>query len=325
MGKHSMFNEPLKNYVSRRLDDIDIGRVELSRKLGKSLSYLSQVESGSVNFNEALCQDYIVALGLDQRQTDEFCELVRFLNAKRKAPNSTDAGKRLSAIVAIYGDELDQVDIEIIEEMVAQGLGKQSDYRKGRNASPSRMTPERFLEIFYLAMDQKNRIAKDDELVPVCRLVEKEAAVQPRFKLTFHDKMPERLGDVWACVEHHVEGREAHFLSQNYERAFDGCSFNRHVVAHEFGHYILEHKGINFLKPTMIGKTRSTGSADDPVEELEADIFATLLLVPWRRMVRGDSANELAKRFHAEKKWITKASGMLKVPIIKRQITNSGQ
>jgi len=123
MGTHDLHKEKVREFVSRRLYAIDKSRVDLSKEIGKSLSYISQVESGLVNFSSKLAASYCLALNLDAEQKSEFEFRVRTSNARRKATNSTHDGKSISALLSVAADDLPAEAIRQIEDIVYKSVG----------------------------------------------------------------------------------------------------------------------------------------------------------------------------------------------------------
>lgn len=196
-----------------------------------------------------------------------------------------------------------------------------SPYKKTRSPTPNRITPERFVEIATLATEQRFKFATSDERLPITKVLETEEANNSSFKISWHETLPLEFGDCWGCVETQFGRSVLHIQEEKYSSGHYGDWFSCHLLAHEFGHFKLKHAGINKLAPTLNGKVRTTGSIEDPAEELEADIFATFLLVPLCKLLLPQiGTQETAKRYCEEPKWIKKISFFLNVSSVKKPL-----
>ena len=89
------------------------------------------------------------------------------------------------------------------------------------------------------------------------------------------------------------------------ESRYDNASrayFQRHVLAHELGHYVLHAKKIlesenGYLPPQELAKLGFHEMQDDnsPVEQIvdsreEVECFSTMFLAPWKNFIKGTSA-----------------------------------
>ena len=73
--------------------------------------------------------------------------------------------------------------------------------------------------------------------------------------------------------------------------ATDAPMRQRFTIAHEIGHYVLEHKGDVFVDHTIMNRRDGRSSAAIDAQEIEANAFAAELLMP-RSMVL-DETNRL--------------------------------
>jgi len=196
-----------------------------------------------------------------------------------------------------------------------------SPYRKTRSQSPNRIGPDKFIRIAIMATEVRNRFSPPSERLPISKVLEDEEATTPDFSIKWHEVMPDEFGDCWGCVETQMGRSVLHIVEEKYVKGHLGDWFSSHLMGHEFGHYKLGHAGVNKLAPTLKGNVRTTGSKEDPAEELEADTFSTLLLVPVTRLMstRLDHG-ATAKKYGEEPKWIKKFSSMANVSSVKEPL-----
>jgi hypothetical protein len=323
-----LFKEPLRTFLTSRLRQIRKSRVEVSREVGKSLSYLSQVESGLVNFNQEMVELYCRSLRLEGDQANDFKQLVAFSNSRRKASNQNEGAKRVAALIELFGDSLDEKSIAEIETSISAAITTKrsfSPYRKSWSpSSGGGLTPDRFLELIKTTDAVRQSFSVGTGYCNIVDVIEEIEHLSPVVKITFHKAMPRVFGDVYACVENLPEGIEFHFQEEVYTRAFDGCWFSRHVLAHEVGHYILRHRGVRFLQPQIVQKgatrVRTTNSKGATAEEQEADIAGTLLLVPWRIMFTRPSASDLSSQYRSDPEQTSRLIGLFSVPAVRSRV-----
>lgn len=314
-----LLREPLKSFVTRRLREVGKTRVQFSREAGLNLSYMSQAESGRVKFNDDLASAYIEGLRLEAASKAEFLELVRFANSERRSTNSNPLAKRIAALVEMYGDDLSETQLFAIEDAMRQGLAGKfrfSPYRRSGSGPYEGLGPADFFRV----IRETDNIRRRFSIPAFCRiddLIEAVEASEPSLTIVWHSRMPKRYGDVYGCLDRSFENPVIHFCEEIYYRAADGCWVSRHILAHELGHYILGHKGVSYLQPSMVKGMRATLARGASKEEQEADFAASLLLVPWRDLVGRRDSTDAAKRYRDEPKFTEKLRQYLNIPVIR--------
>lgn len=79
--------------------------------------------------------------------------------------------------------------------------------------------------------------------------------------------------------------------------ANDPVSRRRFTIAHELGHYVLEHQGDVFVDRTILRRDARSSNAVDR-QEIEANAFAAALLMPEEQVIR--HANRILDMGHLD-------------------------
>ncbi|WP_229666001.1 ImmA/IrrE family metallo-endopeptidase [Wenxinia marina] len=144
----------------------------------------------------------------------------------------------------------------------------------------------------------------------VGRFLEHLAASDLAFDWEAVEHLPPVFSGAFACM---TVGPDGHLLLVEEERlgsAERDVAFARHVLAHEVGHHFLHASLLAggdsiFLAPQelarnrsqLIGSDRQIEQVVDRLEEVEAECFATFLLIPWEAFLKGTEAAYLAKDY----------------------------
>ena len=102
--------------------------------------------------------------------------------------------------------------------------------------------------------------------------------------------------------------------------AVKGSGFRRHVICHEYAHHVLHERLLtssaeNYLPPQAWAKIKNDGANGDTStirqiidtpEEIDAECFATMLLVPWTEFVKGTEVKYLARDFGEQQDQVEK-------------------
>ncbi len=299
--------------------------------IGESLSRVSQLEHQRTSINEAVIGKYIDALDLDD---EEICKLRRFANfsnSRLSAKNKNLKHDSIHALLAQFGDKLSDRTVDGIRKLIMNDLdpnlaievatlefsnthsaSKQSVGRKPKKlSSRPTLTLERFVELCLLAEDHRGKFADPDtRKMNLEHLLASESARDERFDFDVVEVLPPYAKGAFACIVGTADGHIILLEEEGYKMAVRGSGFRRHVICHEYAHHVLHSKLLASTAETYLSiqewakireeREETTGSICqivDTQEELEAECFATMLLVPWKEFLKGTEPRYLARDF----------------------------
>ena len=299
--------------------------------IGESLSRVSQLEHERTSINDTVIGKYIEALDMNG---EEICKLRRFAefsNNRLSAKNKNFKHESIHALLAQHGEKLTARTIENIRKLIIQDLdadlalevaaleyanshsaSKQSAGQKRKKATnrPS-LSIDRFVELCLLAEQHRARFTDPDtRKVNVEHLLASESERDEKFDFDVVDKLPLYAKGAWACIVGTAGGHTILLEEEGYKLAVKGTGFSRHVICHEYAHHVLHADLLNSDAETYLpiqdwakvkeGGDETTGmirQVVDTSEEVEAECFATMLLVPWMEFLKGTLPKYLAKDF----------------------------
>lgn len=304
--------------------------------IGESLSRVSQLEHQRTSINDTVIGKYIAALDLDG---EAICQLRRFAeysNSRLSAKNKNLKHDSIHALLAQYGDKLSDHTIEGIRKLITQDLdpnlalevatlefsssksvSKQVGARGSKKAvlRPS-LTLDRFVELCILAEKHRVRFTDPDmRKMNVEHLLAFASVWDEKFDFDVLDVLPSYAKGAFACIVGTADGHTILLEAEGYLMAVRGSGFRRHVICHEYAHHVLHANLLSSGAETYLpiqewAKVKDEDGVEmsgtirqvvDTIEEVEAECFATMLLVPWTEFLKGTDPKYLAKDFGEQK------------------------
>lgn len=299
--------------------------------IAASLSRVSQLEHQRTSINDAVIGKYIEVLDLDG---EEICKLRRFAefsNSRLSAKNKNLKHDSIHALLAQHEEKLSERTVEGIRNLIMQDLdpdlalevatleyaNTHSASKQGAGRKPKKMPPrptlmlERFVELCLLAEEHRARFTDPDtRKMNLEHLLASEAVHDEKFDFDVVDVLPSYAKGAWACIVGTAEGHTILLEEEGYKMAVRGNGFRRHVICHEYAHHVLHAKLLASTAETYLPiqewakikeeSEEATGTIRqvvDTPEEVDAECFATMLLVPWTEFLKGTEPKYLAKDF----------------------------
>lgn len=299
--------------------------------IGESLSRVSQLEHQRTSINDSVLGKYIEALDLNG---EEVCKLRRFAdfsNSRLSAKNKNLTHDSIHALLAQFGDKLSGKTVESIRRLIMSDLdpnlaseaatlefsSTQSSSKRElvRNAGKKSLRPtlslERFVEICLLAEEHRARFTdRDTRKMSVEQLLAAESCRDERFDFEVVEALPTFARGAFACIVGTIDGHTILLEEEGYKLAARGSGFRRHVICHEYAHHVLHSELLTSTAETYLPIQEWAKIADeneastdticqivDTQEEIEAECFATMILVPWMEFIKGTEPKYLAKDF----------------------------
>lgn len=318
--------------------------------IGESLSRVSQLEHQRTSINDAIIGKYIEALDLDG---EEICKLRRFAdfsNSRLSAKNKNLTHDSIHALLAQFGDKLSERTVEGIRKLIMKDLdpslalevatlefsntrsaSKQRVERKSKRVPPRpTMALERFVDLCLLAEDHRGKFTDPDtRKMNLENLLASESARDEKFDFDVVEVLPTYARGAFACIVGTAEGHIILLEEEGYKMAVRGSGFRRHVICHEYAHHVLHSRLLISAAETYLpiqewakieeDSEEANGTICqivDTQEELEAECFATMLLVPWTEFLKGTEPKYLAKDFGEQQGEIERYARYFKNPAV---------
>ena len=192
------------------------------------------------------------------------------------------------------------------------------------------LTLGRFVELCLLAEQHRLRFTDTDvRKMSVERLLAFASASDERFDFDVLECLPPYAQGAFACIVGTASGHIVLLEEEGYKMAVRGSSFRRHVICHEYGHHVLHGNLLSsssevYLPPQEWSRIKedseeATGNicqiVDTP-EEIDAECFATMMLVPWTEFLKGTEPKYLAKDFGEQLSEVERYARYFKNPAV---------
>ena len=293
---------------------------EFSDISGIALSRVSNIEFQRTAINDDVVGAYIHTLKCTGEEAHELRKLASFSNSVRKAPSPHPAISPLQAMLTEFGEQLKPASLRQIQQIIERetgeelaGLNFSSTAVKSKNTAATRskkrpqLSLQRFVEICMLAEAVRGRVCKEMDKLDIGRALDVLSIQERHLDYRVLECMPAAFDGAFAGICGHTDGHTVLLEEARLISALKGVYFARHAVAHEIAHHFLHSKLLEsdvemFLAPQELAKNSSKSASGAErieqvvrtVEEVEAECFATFLLVPWTAFLKGTSARYLA-------------------------------
>lgn len=327
-----------------------ISQSAFSDLIGESLSRVSQLEHQRTSINDAVIGKYIQVLDLDGEQICKLRRFAEFSNSRLSAKNKNLKHDSIHALLAQFGEKLSDRTIEGIRKLIVQDLdpdialevatlelsSNRSVSKLGSgngakvSAKPPILTLDRFVELSLLAEQHRLRFTdRDTRRMNVEHLLAFASASDEQFDFDIVECLPSYAKGAFACIVGTANGHIVLLEEEGYKMAVCGSSFRRHVICHEYGHHILHGHLLSsaaevYLPPQEWSRIKDdtdevTGTIRqivDTPEEIDAECFATMMLVPWTEFLKGTEPKYLAKDFGEQLSEVEKYARYFKNPAV---------
>jgi len=318
--------------------------------IGESLSRVSQLEHQRTSINDAVIGKYIAALDLDG---EEICKLRRFAdfsNSRLSAKNKNLKHDSIHALLAQFGDKLSERTVDGIRKLIMKDLdpdlalevatlefanthsaSKLGVGRKAKKVPPRpTLTLERFVDLCLLAEERRARFSNSDtRKLNLEHLLASESAFDEKFDFDVVEVLPSYAKGAFACIVGTADEHVIILEEDGYKMAVRGSGFRRHVICHEYAHHVLHSNLLISSAETYLpvqewakikrDDEQMTGTicqVVDTQEELDAECFATMLLVPWTEFLKGTEPRYLARDFGEQQGEIERYARYFKNPAV---------
>jgi hypothetical protein len=308
--------------------------MELRSKRGMSLSRFSELADMSaprvcnIEFGRAPASDdvvgcYIKVLDLKGEDAHELRARATFSNGLQRSHEEERKNPPLHAFFEAFANQLSPKAVAEIQGILERESGRSvkslafaSNQMTGRPTKARKPqlrplpNPKRFAEICLLAEELRATIVPEMSPVKIGLALELLASVDRKLDYQVVEALPSFMEGAFACI---VGERDGHIIlieARRFASAESGVYFVRHVIGHELGHHYLHPhllqsdsevyispQALSKNTPEMIGTERQIEQVVDTIEEAEAELFATMFLVPWTAYLKGTGLNYLAKDY----------------------------
>jgi transcriptional regulator with XRE-family HTH domain len=296
-----------------------------SEKTGMSLSRISNIENQRTNISDDVIGLYIEVLDCSGMEATELRKKARFSNGLRKRSNESAIHTPLQVLFEQFGDKISPSAVAQIQLILERETGEKVEalqFASNHSVAPIKSTsphrivgrpnlsPQQLAKIAIDALDFRRRFFSDTEKLNVEQMLQKLSVSDSSFDYRILEALPAHLDGAFACILGHSEGHTVLLEEARFRSATKGVHFARHVVCHEIAHHVLHSFLLKsdhelFLAPQQLAKNSSNliGSEKEikqlvnTPEEVEAEAFATFLLVPWEEFLKGTIPYYIAREF----------------------------
>jgi len=287
---------------------------------GLSVSRISNIEYQRVAVSEDVVRLYLKALSPAGADAHELRKLASYSNSYRNAAKDEAPNPAVIALLREVGDKLSPKAVAKIQEIIERESGESvsalsfssSKSKTSRKKIGKRPIPsvKRFVEICILASDLRRQFSSETSKLDVGRLLENLSLNDDTFDFRISERLPVICDGAFACIIGQKVGNLLLIEEDRYLSAERGVYFARHVIAHEIGHHILHKDELSsdgellFAPQELAKNSPKTATSTEIIEqvvdsqiEVEAECFATFLLVPWEAFIKGTDTQYLAKDY----------------------------
>ncbi|MCC5987852.1 MAG: helix-turn-helix transcriptional regulator [Pararhodobacter sp.] len=327
---------------------ISLTQTEFAKRIGESLSRVSQLEHGRVSVSDAVVNKYIKALKCDGDSAHALRQFAYYSNSRLDAEKNEIPHKDIYSILASLGDKIKPETARQIRKLIDKDLGdiapslkfsntrsvaiekKRGSKQPHTKKRPS-LDPNRFAFLCVLSEEIRSQFANDISRLNVELFLEGMCIKDSSFNIDILPELPSYAEGAYACIVGQKDGNILLIEEDRYIIA-SKSDFGRHSLLHEYSHHVLHSEllvtdSTSYLPPTdtsKLSKANLVTDCDttpiydvvDTVVEVEAETLATLLLVPWTQMTRSTEDFYLSRDFGEQKVKIRWLRRFLKQPAV---------
>lgn len=296
---------------------------EFCERVGLSAPRVCNIEFGRAPATDDVVGVYISALDLKGQDAHELRTRAAFSNGLKRNVEQERKNPPLQALFEVFGSELSPKAVAEIQSIIERETGRSvkslafaSTEMKGKGSRSHKPRhrplpgPKRFAEICLLAEQVRSRVASEMSPVKIDLAVELLAVSESRLDYQVVERLPSFMEGAFACILGEHSGHVILIESERFISAEKGVHFVRHVISHELGHHflhgeMLKSDGEVYLapqslaknRPDMIGTQKQIHQVVDTIEEAEAELFATMFLIPWGAYLKGTALPYLSSDY----------------------------
>ncbi len=327
--------------------------MELRSKRGMSLSHFSEqvamspqricnIEFGRAQATDDVVGDYIRALDLKGDEAHELRTRATFSNGLKRSNEDNHKHPPLRALFDVIANQLSPAAAAEIQKILERESGhsvkslafasnqmKPNRLRERKLSQRPSLLPKRFAEICLLAEEKRNLVASEMSPVKIGLALEKLVALEKQLDYLVVDGLPSFMDGAFACIVGESEGHVIMIEARRYGSAEKGVHFVCHVIAHELGHHFLHQslliseneiylapQSLSQNTPEMIGTERQIEQVVDTIVEVEAELFATMFLVPWTAYLKGTGLNYISSDYGEQLDEVKRYAPFFKNPAV---------
>lgn len=301
----------------------NMNQTQFADATGLSLSRISNIEHQRVSVTDDIVNTYIRALNCNGNEAHELRKRADFSNNMKRGQEVGTKHPPLVALLEQFGDRISSKAAAQIQKILENETGElvsilafsSNRMRKIRREAARRYTrpsllPDRFVEICLLAAEIREQVCHERNSFDFETALDKLSIKSGNLDYIVLDQMPSFCEGAFACIIGEKNGHTVTLEKDRFEKALRGVHFARHAVAHELAHHylhpeLLTSNNVAFLPIQRlaqntcpdIGSERQIEQVVDSVIEAEAELFATMLLVPWTAFIRGTREDYLASDY----------------------------
>ena len=311
------------NFSDQLRNKRDMTQTEFAKKADISLARISNIEHQRTSISDDVVRVYLRVLECSGEVAHELRKRASFSNEVRKRTDDHTNYAPLQVMFEQFGDKISPETAAKIQHILERETGElvealrfssnmtvsstaQRNAKLSKRNRPS-LRPKRLAEIAIKALDLRREICADHHPIDVGLLLQRLSSENENFDYIIRESLPSYMEGAFACIIGDASGHTIVLEEKRFQSAAKGVHFARHVISHEIGHhilhpYLLKSDSIAVLPPQelsrnsspMIGSTQEIQQVVNTIEEVEAECFATFLLVPWESFLKGTSARYLA-------------------------------
>jgi Zn-dependent peptidase ImmA (M78 family) len=190
-------------------------------------------------------------------------------------------------------------------------------------------TPKRFAEICLFAEDLRSQVARETSALDIGLSLEKLCSENSKLDYCVVERLPSYMDGAFACIIGELDGHTLFVEEKRFISAENGVLFARHVIGHELAHHYLHPdllasdqriflppQGLSKNLPELIDTNGQIEQVVDTIVEAEAELFATMFLVPWVAYLKGTSSYYLSKDYGEQPKEVERYVNFFKNPSV---------
>jgi transcriptional regulator with XRE-family HTH domain len=263
-----------------RIEKGEMRLLDLARKLDKSASFISAVETGRKEIPDGFAVHVSRAMNLAPAELRELSKAADRTRREHRLTGKTEEQRELIANFARRLDEMDPVVIEKLRDILLKSSDGDEPFRRKRAGFE---VPPKSAAVLRNNAEKVRSVFIDDNQVmfPIIDVLEfRLHKIVAEFE--FQVRTREEMGDDEGSVP--AGGNSLWLREDVYERACRGVGRDRFTACHELAHFLM-HSHMQFAR------VRS----DAPIfqdSEWQADCFAGALLMSRRHTSQFSTADE---------------------------------
>ena len=326
---------------------------EFSERMGIALAHISNLEHQRANINENILNCYADVLQCSIEEKEKMRKMALFSNDLRSEDNPESQSSVLRVMLKQFEDKITPEALAEIQRIIEKDVGESIELLRLKWKLTSTKTPHKnkfreeldvstFVKIALMAEKVRQVILPNTQYLDIGLALETLVSKDKYFDYDIQNILPSKLKGAFACILGHIHGHTILLEERRFKSALNGVHFARHVIAHEIGHHFLHVSKLkstgtiialspqNLAKNTahIIKTNKRIQNNINSTEEVEAECFATLFLVPFTEFLKGTEPHYLAQDYGEQKDEVKRYARYLKLEyvrdIFRQELWNQG-